>query len=295
MRPVEASGGMAARTGAGWSTGRVSGPMIPLRHRVTDVRAELADTVTLTLEPLEAPLAPFRAGQFNMLWGFGTGEVPISLSGDPTQGDRLLHTIRAVGASTQALCALDPGAVVGVRGPFGSHWDVASAEGRDVVIVAGGIGLAPLRPLVLGIIARRRAFERVALLVGARSPQDMLFPDDLERWRSFDIDVHVTVDHAGAGWRGDVGVVTRLLPRAQVDPADTVAFVCGPEVMMRFAAAGLIDLGVDDASIRVSLERNMKCAIAHCGHCQLGPTFVCREGPVYSYEVAGPLMTIRGL
>jgi NAD(P)H-flavin reductase len=286
---------MATRTGTGEATVQISGPMVPVRHRISEVRPELADTVTLTLEPLEAPLAPFRAGQFNMLWGFGSGEVPISLSGDPSNDDRLLHTIRAVGASTEALCALDPGAVVGVRGPFGSHWDVASAQGCDVVIVAGGIGLAPLRPLVLEIIARRRDVGRVALLVGARSPQNILFPHDLERWRSLDLDVHVTVDHAGSDWRGDVGVVTQLLPRAQVDPANTVAFVCGPEVMMRFAAAGLIDLGVDDASIRVSLERNMKCAIAHCGHCQLGPTFVCREGPVYSYDVAGPLMAIRGL
>lgn len=288
MSPADVATGAVA--------GPVTGPMVPVRHRVASVRRELPDTVTLALEPLDAPLTRFRAGQFNMLWGFGTGEVPISVSGDPTSVGPLLHTIRAVGPSTRALCRLEPGAVVGARGPFGSHWDVAGAVGHDVVIVAGGIGLAPLRPVVLEILARRADFGRVALLVGARSPHDILFPDELERWRSrLDLDVYVTVDHADAAWRGDVGVVTRLLPRAPVDPTDTVAFVCGPEIMMRFAAAGMVDMGVPDTRIRVSLERNMQCAIAHCGHCQLGPTFVCREGPVYPYSVAGPLMAVRGL
>lgn len=295
MPPADGSGYSGEQRGARSSNQNGGGgPMVPVRHRVAGVRQELNDTVTLALEPLEALPAGFRAGQFNMLWGFGTGEVPISVSGDPTGGP-LLHTIRAVGASTRALCALDQGAVVGVRGPFGSHWDVAGARGCDVVIVAGGIGLAPLRPLVLEILAERATFARVTLLVGARSPDEILFADDLERWRKSDIDVYVTVDHAEPGWRGDVGVVTRLLPRARIDPGNTMAFVCGPEVMMRFAAAGLSDLGVGRASIQVSLERNMKCAIAHCGHCQIGPTFVCREGPVYSYDVAGPLMAVRGL
>lgn len=294
MRPADGSGYSGAQHAARLSNQNGRGPMVPVRHRVTSVRTELHDTLTLALEPLEAAPARFRAGQFNMLWGFGTGEVPISVSGDPTRG-LLLHTIRAVGPSTRALCALDRGAVIGVRGPFGSHWDVAAARGGDVVIVAGGIGLAPLRPVVLEILAEREAFGHVVLLVGARSPDEILFPDDLQRWRRSDVDVHVTVDHAEPGWTGDVGVVTGLLPRARIDPSAAVAFVCGPEIMMRFAATGLADLGMEESRIRVSLERNMKCAIAHCGHCQLGPTFVCREGPVYSYDVAGSLMAIRGL
>lgn len=274
----------------------VAAPMVPRRHRVVSVVPETHDTVTLALEPLDAPLRPFGAGQFNMLWGFGTGEVPISVSGDPTVPGPLLHTIRAAGPATRALCATEPGATIGLRGPFGRGWEPASARGGDVVVLGGGIGIAPLRPLVHELLAERDAYGRVALLVGARSPAELLFPHDLERWRSrLDLDVWVTVDRADTGWRGDVGVVTHLLGRLPLDPARTTAFVCGPEVMMRFAAAGLADLGVAPGRIRLSLERNMKCAIAHCGHCQLGPVLVCREGPVLTYDRAGPLLAVPEL
>jgi NAD(P)H-flavin reductase len=273
----------------------VAGPMVPVRHRVVDRRRELADTVTLTLAPEDDPLAPGAAGQFNMLWAFGSGEVPISVSGDPAETDLLVHTVRAVGPSTEALSALRPGDVVGVRGPFGTRWRPDRAAGGDLVVVAGGLGLAPLRPVVLGALAARAAFDHVAVLVGARSPDGLLYLDQVRSWmRRGDLDVHVTVDHAAPGWWGDVGVVTGLLDRTRFDPTRTTALVCGPEIMMRFTAAALVDRGVPPAAVQVSLERNMKCAVAHCGHCQLGPSLVCRDGAVMTYEVAGPLMAVRG-
>lgn len=271
--------------------------MVPARHRVVGVRRELPDTVTLTIEPIETfgSLGPPVPGQFNMLWTFGSGEVPVSVSGSGTRDALVVHTIRAVGSATSALCALREGDVIGVRGPFGAGWQVSRAKGDDVVVVAGGLGLAPLRPVVLQVLAERRAFGDVALLVGARSPDALLYRNELLGWRARgDIDVEVTVDHARPDWWGDVGVVTKLLDVARFDPARTTAFLAGPELMMRFTAAALVDRGVATPAIRVSLERNMKCAVAHCGRCQIGPTLVCRDGPVYPYDVAAPLLAVRG-
>lgn len=272
-----------------------AGPMVPARHRVQEVQRELADTVTLVLVPLDEPLAPFRAGQFNMLWGFGTGEVPISVSGDPTGGGPLLHTVRAVGPSTRALCDVAPGDVIGARGPYGTSWDVERAAGRNLLVVAGGLGLAPLRPAILQALAERAAFEQVTVVLGARSPADLLYPDQVTSWAARpDVSVHVTVDHAESGWDGQVGVVTTALRRVDLDPTRTTALVCGPEIMMRHTAAALVSAGMDPADVRVSLERNMTCAIGHCGHCQIGPTLVCRDGPVYGFDEAAPLMATRG-
>ena len=229
-----------------------------------------------------------------MLYAFGAGEVPISLSG---QGpSELVHTVRAVGAVTQALCALDEGAAVGVRGPFGTAWPLEEAAGRDLVVVAGGLGLPPLRPVIRAVLEQRDRYGEVNVLYGGRSPDELLFVDEVESWRArFDVTVEVIVDSAPADWRGRVGVVTRLLPRARYDPANVVAMMCGPEVMMRFAVAALRDGGVPDESIWLSLERSMKCATGHCGHCQLGPLFVCKDGPVLRHDVAGPLMGVREL
>jgi anaerobic sulfite reductase subunit B len=280
------------------TTAPLVAPMPPVRHRVVDARVELPGTVTLAVEPLDEPLAPFRGGQFNMLWAFGAGEVPISLSGDPTRPGPLVHTIRGVSSATVSLCALRTGDVLGVRGPFGNDWGVARARRRDVLLVAGGIGFAPLRPVLYEILADRRSFGRVALLVGAKAPVEVLYTDELARWRRdpyLDLEVLVTVDHPDTTWTGDVGLVTGLLDRAPVDPSRTTAFVCGPEPMMRAVAGDLVTAGVEPAHVRVSLERNMKCGIAHCGHCQLGPTILCRDGPVYGWDAAGPLLATEGL
>lgn len=270
-----------------------TGPMTPTRYRVVDNARELADTVTLTLEPLDEPIPASRAGQFNMVWAFGVGEVPISISGELSGGSQV-HTIRAVGATTRALCDARPGTILGLRGPFGSHWDVAGAAGRDVVIVGGGIGLAPVRSALLEVLADRDRFGHVSVLIGARTPADLLYADQLRQWRArLDLEVLVTVDAAPSDWHGEVGVVTHLVDRAGFTPARSTAFICGPEIMMRFAARALIDRGMDAGHIRVSLERNMQCAIAQCGHCQIGGAFVCREGPVFDWTTANNLLTVR--
>lgn len=217
------------------------------------------------------------------------GEVPISISGDPTQTHRLVHTTRAVGTVTKAMCRLKPGEMLGVRGPFGSHWPVAEAAGKDVVLVAGGIGLAPLRPVFYQLLAQRDQYGKIVLLYGTRTPADILYRRQLEQWRGrFDMGVSVTVDHAPGPWRGDVGVVTRLVAKAPFDPLDTVAMVCGPEVMMRFAVMELLKRDIGEENIFVSMERNMKCAIGSCGHCQFGPTFICKDGPVLRYDRIKP-------
>ena len=267
-------------------------PMWPTGYVVTARRQETPDTVTLMLRPAGDSIEPPRPGQFTMLYAFGVGEVPVSVSGIG-QGQVLVQTIRAVGAVTRALCAAKPGDMIGVRGPFGTDWRVSAASGRDQLVVAGGIGLAPLRPVLLAALARGHG--RVVLLVGARSPGELLFPRELETWSRRGADVRVIVDHGDEGWDGRVGLVTALIQDAVADPARTTAFVCGPEIMMRLSAQALADAGVPAGEIRVSLERNMRCGAALCGHCQLGPLLLCRDGPVVSYAEAVPLLAIREL
>jgi len=273
----------------------LSDPMVPSPFCLQRVRKETYDTLTLELEPANgAGTFPFAAGQFNMLYAFGVGEVPISISGDPGEPQTLVHTVRAVGAVTQAICKLKRGEVLGVRGPFGSHWPVEEAAGSDVVIVAGGIGLAPLRPALYYLLSNREKYGRIALVYGARTLEDLLYKPELERWRShLDLEVDVTVDTAPASYGGNVGVVTTLIPRARFDPFNAVALVCGPEVMMRFTVRELESRGVDPENIFISLERSMKCGIGFCGHCQFGSTFICRDGPVFSYAEIQPFFAKR--
>lgn len=261
-------------------------PMRPVPYRVQRIRQETNDTFTLQLAPTNgAGEFTFAPGQFNMLYVFGVGEIPISISGDPRAPQTLVHTTRAVGAVTRAMRKLKRGAALGVRGPFGSRWPVERAEGSDVVIVAGGIGLAPLRPALYHLMAAREKYGRIVLLYGARTPDDILFKRELQDWRShLDLEVYVTVDRATDGWKGNVGVVTTLIPKAPFDPHSSIAFLCGPEVMMRFTIQELEKRGLRDENIFVSLERNMKCAVGFCGHCQFGPTFICKDGPVFRYD-----------
>jgi len=224
---------------------------VPARYRVASRAAETHDTVTLGLEPVDDPIAPHRPGQFAMLYVFGSGEVPISISGEPG-GPGLVYTIRSVGAVTRALCEAGPGELIGVRGPYGTEWGVTDAAGQDLVVVAGGIGLAPLRPALLAALAARERYRRVTVLIGTRTPDDLVFAGELETWREHGADVRVTVDRAAAGWRGHVGVVTQLIDRVDVDPAATLALVCGPEVMMRLTARSLGARGVAADRIRVT-------------------------------------------
>jgi NAD(P)H-flavin reductase len=268
-------------------------PMLPQLYRIQHVRREIPDTFTLELEPeAGGNIPPFATGQFNMLYVFGVGEIPISISGDPAKRRPLVHTTRAVGTVSKAMRDLKPDDVIGVRGPFGSSWPIKQAEGKDIVIAAGGIGLAPLRSVMYHIISHREKYGKAVLLYGARTPTDILYRHELEHWRAhFDLEVYVTVDRATGSWRGSVGVVTRLIPRAPFDPQNTVAMVCGPEIMMRFTAVELEKRGVVQENIYVSMERNMKCAIGMCGHCQYGPNFVCKDGPVFPYSQIQGLLT----
>jgi NAD(P)H-flavin reductase len=263
---------------------------VPVPFLVRRRFRETVDTVTLEMASLQRQYrTDFLPGQFNMLYAFGIGEVPISISGDPARPETLMHTIRAVGAVSTALVRIKQGAMVGVRGAFGTGWPVHEACGKDVVLIGGGIGLAPLRPVIHHLLNNRKAFERVTLLCGARTPRDIIFQRQLERWqRRTDFQVEATVDAAGAAWQGHVGVVTRLVARLNSHPPNTIAMVCGPEVMMRFAVWELLQWGLAPDRIFLSLERNMKCGNGICGHCQFGPVFVCTEGPVVSYERIAP-------
>lgn len=274
--------------------GPPDGPMVPSRYRVTERRQETSDSYTLALEPIDAAIAEPEPGQFTMLYAFGIGEAPISVSGCPRREGALLHTIRAVGATTRALCRLEPGGVVGVRGPFGIGWNVPQAEGSDVLIVGGGIGIAPLRPVVRDVLEDRDRYGQVAVVLGTRTPADLLYATEIAQWMSrTDAHVDVTADAAPRGWTGHVGMVTELLGDAPVALDRTTAFLCGPEVMIRVVAHALVDAGADPDRIMVSLERNMHCAIRQCGHCQLGPLFICADGPVVSWTTAAPLMAVR--
>lgn len=277
------------------STGQpVSGELLPEAWVVCETIRATHDCVTLVLEREDgAPSTAFSPGQFNMLYQFGIGESAISISGDAAEPGRLVHTIRDVGAVTHSLCGRGLGDFVGVRGPFGSDWGIQEQQGKDIVIVAGGIGLAPLRPVIYHVARNRASYNNVTLLAGARRPRDFLYKDELDAWRALDIQIGMTVDTATRAWTGPIGFVTTLIRRAHFDAGATAAFVCGPELMMRFTAEELMRLGMRPADIMVSMERNMKCAIGLCGHCQFGPEFVCIDGPVFPWPRVRELISIR--
>lgn len=265
--------------------------------RVVAVDRETHDTFTLTVTAANGePLEPFQPGQFSMLYVFGVGELPISISGDPADPERLVYTVRSVGQATHALVSRKPGDVIGVRGPFGTSWPVKEARGKDVLIVAGGIGLAPLRPVIYHVLRNRDDYVRLIVLYGARSPRDLLYRKQLAEWgRAPDTQVLVTVDYGGLSWRGHVGVVTTLFRQLRLHPAETAAFICGPEIMMRYVIRMLEARGVSPNDIHLSMERNMKCGAGFCGHCQLGPYFVCKDGPVFSYRQIQPWLDVHEL
>jgi NAD(P)H-flavin reductase len=264
---------------------KILDPMVPRTYQIQRTRWDTNDTFSVELSPSSGGDIPaFEAGQFNMIYVYGVGEIPISISGDPARRDSLIHTTRAVGTVTRAMSKLKVGETLGVRGPFGTAWPVENGHGKDIVIVAGGIGLAPLRPAMFRILQKREHYGHVVLLYGARTPGDVLYRKQLEQWRAhFDLDVFVTVDRATSNWRGSVGLVTQLIGRAPLDPLNTIAMVCGPEMMMRFTTMELEKRGVSSDDIYISLERNMKCGIGLCGHCQFGPEFVCKDGPVFRH------------
>ncbi len=274
--------------------------MVPAPFAVTAKRQETEDTWTIELEPRGGGPLAFAPGQFTMLSAFGAGEVPISISGDPDGEGPLMHTVRAVGLASRAICDAAQGDVLGVRGPFGRPWPVQDLAGGDVLIVAGGIGLAPLRSAILALLARRERYGRLVLLYGGRSPEQLLYTAELSEWAEQGFDVAVTVDTAGPEWLGHVGVVPQLLRRTlaevrSIEPRSALALLCGPEVMMRFTVAALTQRGIGGERVYATMERNMQCGIGLCGHCQLGPTLLCRDGPVYRWSELERWLAIREL
>lgn len=270
-------------------------PLLPAPYRMLRNKRNTHDVFTLHVEPADEVNFPhFLPGQFNMLYIFGKGDAAISISGDPTKAQPLRHTIRRAGVVTRALEQIKPGEVLGIRGPFGAPWPVKEAEGQDVLLVAGGIGLAPLRPAMYTLLANRDNYRKIALFYGARTPEDLLYVAELEQWRSrLDLQVWVSVDAATRNWMGDVGVVTKLIARASFDPSNVVALICGPEIMMRFTIQELEKFQIESDKIFLSMERNMKCAVGFCGHCQYGPHFICKNGPVFRYDQVQSLLGKR--
>lgn len=270
-------------------------PMVPRFVTLRRIVRETADTATLYLDDPNRP-SPFAPGQFSMLYLFGAGEVAISISSDPHDPARPGYTVRAIGSVTRPLLELKRGATVGLRGPFGRGWPAAQSAGNggSVVLLAGGIGLAPLRPLIYKLLGERAPARRVILIYGARTPRDLLYGREFERWRSHPgFEAHVIVDRGDTAWRGRVGIITDLLNSVTFDAGGATAMLCGPEVMMRACSRALLQRGVVESNIYLSMERNMKCAIANCGHCQFGPVFICRDGPVFDLPRIAPLLGIR--
>jgi NAD(P)H-flavin reductase len=258
--------------------------MVPVPARVVKVDKETYDTFTLTVAGENGPLPEFLPGQISMLYAFGVGETPISISGDPSNPEQHRYTIRAVGMATNHLVTRKPGEMIGVRGPFGRPWPVGDMRGRDIIVVAGGIGLAPLRPAIYHMLRHRGEYGKLNILYGARSPRDLLYKKEMSAWGYLpDTRVLQTVDYGGVSWRGHVGVVTTLFRNLRFNPVHTDVLICGPEIMMRFVCREVMMRGVAAEHIWLTMERNMKCSVGFCGHCQLGQYFVCRDGPVFNY------------
>jgi len=262
-------------------------PMVPTLATIVGIKEESSNTRTYTLQINDPDLRRryrFRPGQFNMIYAFGVGEAAISISSDPAATEHLSHTIRQVGSVTRALARMRVGDHLGLRGPFGNGWPLEQCKSRDIVVVAGGIGLAPLRPLIYSVLANRERYGRAILVYGGRSLADLLFRDELDAWREKpDFDLLVSVDYAIEEWHGPVGVVSDLIKRLRLRPERTSVMVCGPRIMNRFVTWQILRLRLPDDQLFVSLERNMRCGVGRCGHCQYGPKFVCKDGPVLSY------------
>jgi NAD(P)H-flavin reductase len=277
----------------------VTNPWLARKVVIRSITPEIKQVATFELafsDPIASQDYRFEPGQFNMLYLPGAGEAAISMSGDTRACQTLIHTIRFAGNVTRGISQLKPGETLGLRGPFGTSWPLAECIGREVVLVAGGIGLPPLRPVIYRLLAEPQKYGRIHLLFGARSPDALIYQREYDTWTHSGLDIQTTVDRPQSGWNGNVGVVTLLLERLQLlDPQNTVLMCCGPETMLRFVAKSACELGISAKQIWVSTERNMQCAIGLCGHCQLGPKFLCKDGPVLRYDHIEPYMKVEGL
>ena len=268
---------------------------------IDDITPEINDVATYYLRFKDQPLREsyrFSPGQFNMLYLPGYGESAISISGGPTaeRPDTWAHTVRVAGNVTHALARLKPGDSLGLRGPFGSHWPIESLEGRDVIVVAGGIGLPPLRPAIEAISANRAKFGGLTLLYGSRTPDTLLFTRQFSEWKKSGWEIQLTVDRGSPDWHDHIGVVPLLLDRLKPLAAERSSLlVCGPDLMMYYVVQSALGRGLSRRQIWVSLERNMHCAIGLCGHCQFGPAFVCKDGPVFRFDRIESYLHVPGL
>jgi NAD(P)H-flavin reductase len=273
--------------------------ILPDTVRIQKILWETDDVFSLTLDMSQWKDHQgfrFTTGQFNMVYAYGMGEAAISISSTPEQTEILTHTIHRVGIVTTALSQLHRGDNIGIRGPFGTGWPLDTLKGRDVLIVAGGIGLAPLRPVIYHVLRHRSEFGRLILLYGARTPRNLLFRVELEQWSKLpNVEVLVTVDKGDSSWKGNISVVTKLLGSVKLDLENTIVLVCGPELMMKYGAEDIERYGITPAQIYLSMERNMRCGAGLCGHCQFGPLFICKDGPVFPYERVRHLLAIKEL
>lgn len=262
---------------------RIIDPYTPMLCRVIDNVRESMDVFSITLEaPLERPYR-FKAGQFNMLYGFGIGESAISISSSPQAHETITHTIRTVGSVTNHLAKLKTGDMLAIRGPYGTAWPITQAKGKSVLLIAGGIGIAPLKPVIHELIKHRSLYKNITVLYGTRTPNDLIFQSEYSDWKK-NITFDYIVDHADLNWHGNIGVVTSLIQSHLNEPQDTVIMMCGPEVMMRFCLLECVQSGVPVSNIYLSMERNMQCGFGQCGHCQWGPYFICKDGPVMQFS-----------
>lgn len=272
-----------------------SDPMIPELFRIQEYRRERGSAFSITLSAVNSfEEFSFQPGQFNMLYVFGHGEVPISITGNPEEKQNIAHTVKIVGSVTYAMSALQRGDMLGVRGPFGSAWPLRAAKGKDVLLAAGGLGLAPFKPLLYHILMNRQEYGKVVLYYGAKTPQDILYSEELKQWSDLhQVEITLTVDTPDQEWQGNIGVVPRLIEQCEINPEQTISMICGPEMMIRFCINALLNKGMKASEIYLSMERNMKCAAGFCGRCQFGPYFLCREGPVFSYHQVKHIFNIR--
>jgi NAD(P)H-flavin reductase len=273
-------------------------PMLPYWAEITSITPEAPGIATYWLrftDPAVREGYSFHPGQFNMLYLPGYGEAAISISSDPENRETIGHTIRYTGNVTQNIARLKVGDVLGVRGPFGTYWPIEHYKGADLILGTGGIGLPPLRPVIYYAMHHRQDYGRVVLLYGARTPKDLQYPREYEEWEKAGIETMITVDRADESWEGQVGVVPILFYHLRMDPKMSVIMTCGPEIMIRFVVFEAMARRVPTERIFVSLERNMKCGLGQCGHCQIGPYFVCKDGPVFSFEALEPYYNVEEL
>jgi NAD(P)H-flavin reductase len=278
------------------STSHASHLLEPHWAEVVKITSEIDGVATYWLkftDPTVQASYTFQPGQFNMVYVPGFGEAAISISSDAEDRTLIGHTIRFVGNVTRAVSRLKVGDVVGLRGPFGTAWPIHEMEGKDIFIACGGIGLPPLRPVLYHIMKNRSNYGKVTLLYGARVPNDLMYTNEYETWRNAGIDVQVTVDRGDSNWTGHVGVVPMWFYHFRIDSRKTTVLTCGPEIMIRFVIYEALARRISLESIYVSLERNMKCGQGSCGHCQLGPYFICKDGPVFRFDALEPFFNVE--